>query len=121
MLFAFGCASKTTTVKNDAVISFAETQHDFGTIVANKPVDYRFEFSNPGKTPLIINDVVTSCGCTAADWTKTVVMPGGKGFISVRFDAVAFGLFNKSITVNFNGIDSPAHLSIKGSVKSEDE
>ena len=118
ILFAFGCVSK-TTVKNDAMISFSEVQHDFGIIAAKKPVSHRFEFWNTGKSPLIITDVRPSCGCTAAEWTKTVIKPGDKGFISVEFDAAAMGIFHKSITVNYNGEDSPLQLNIKGEVDAE--
>jgi len=121
MLIVCGCKNK-ATVRNDAVISFIETEYDFGTIEHKKPVSHRFEFSNAGKTPLIINDVMTSCGCTAAEWTKTVIKPGEKGFISVEFDAELLGPFNKMITVSYNGATSPAYLFfrvevIKGSTE----
>ena len=119
VLIGSGCRNK-TIVKGDAVIYFPKTEHDFGLIEFQKPVTYKFEFSNTGKTPLIINDVRPSCGCTAAEWTKTVIKPEEKGFISVEFDAASLGVFIKQVTVYYNGIGSPVYLTIKGDVTQEE-
>jgi len=59
---------------------FNEEKHDFGKIPQGTPVTTVFEFTNIGKSPLILADVRPTCGCTIADYTKVPVKPGDKGF-----------------------------------------
>ncbi|MBW6537079.1 MAG: DUF1573 domain-containing protein [Mariniphaga sp.] len=114
-MFIFSCSSPVT--RNDAVILFKGQEYDFGTISLKEEVYYGFEFSNPGKTPLVISNVKTSCGCTIPEWPQKPVKPGTKGEIKVAYDAAFPGVFHKTITVYFNGKDSPVQLSIKGQVR----
>lgn len=107
--------------RNDATISFIKQEHDFGSLVLKKQVGCTFEFSNPGKTVLLINNVKTSCGCTVPEWTKKPVKPGTKGKIKIKYDADFPGAFHKTITVYFNGDNSPIQLKIKGKVQYPDE
>ncbi|MDD4755784.1 MAG: hypothetical protein PHG29_06855 [Prolixibacteraceae bacterium] len=52
LLFLFSCSSPVT--RNDAVIRFKGQEYDFGTISLKEEVYYGFEFSNPGKMPLVM-------------------------------------------------------------------
>jgi len=108
----YSCSSSISN--NNAVIQFTETENNFGKLTYKQKAEYNFEFTNPGKTPLIISNVKTSCGCAAADWTKEPVKPG---HITVKYDAASPGVFQKTITVHFNGEDSPVKLHIKGQVE----
>lgn len=102
--------------KNDAVIHLNNKEYNFGPIPCKKEAECIFKFTNPGKTPLVISNVETSCGCTAADCTKEPVKPGKSGQIMIKYDAAFPGTFEKTITVHYNGKDSPAILKIKGQV-----
>ena len=75
-----------------------------------------FKFSNTGETPLLIYDVKTSCGCTVPEWPKEGIAPKEEGIIKVNYDAKHFGNFSKTITVFYNGVNSPQLLTIKGEV-----
>ena len=114
-LFIFSCS--TPVNRNDAVIRFKGQEYDFGTISLKEEVYYGFEFSNPGKTPLVISNVKSSCGCTIPEWPRKPVKPGAKGEIKVAYDAASPGVFHKTITVYFNGKNSPVELKIKGKVE----
>ena len=113
-ILLYSCNSKVGS--NNALIQFNDSNHDFGTLPYKKESDHIFKFTNPGKTPLIITLMETSCGCTAADWTKEPVKPGKSGQITVKYDAAFPGAFQKTITVHYNGKDSPAVLKISGQV-----
>ncbi len=92
----------TEIVSNDTIgtLSFAKTVHNFGTIDKDKKVSFRFEFENLGNEPVLIQDVSTTCGCTASEWSKAPVEKGQKGFITVIFNPKnRAGTFNKSIFV----------------------
>lgn len=115
------CISKTHE-KNDATgnelanMIFKQKEHDFGKISAGKSVSTIFEFSNTGESPLLIQNVTTSCGCTVPEWPKEIIKPNENREIKIVYDAKYPGRFNKTITVIYNGKDSPVQLSIKGEV-----
>jgi len=96
---------------------FVEETHDYGTIPQNKPASYDFTFSNSGDAPLIISEVVPSCGCSVAEFTKTPVKPGETGKITVTYNAAAKGPFTKRFTVKSNTKTPVKVLTIKGTVE----
>jgi len=100
-------------------MDFASTVHDFGQIKEDGgPAIYIFEFVNKATTPIIINNVTASCGCTTPEWTKAPVAPGQKGSIKVTYDPKNRpGPFEKTITINYNQAPNVVVLRIKGSVE----
>ena len=111
----FSCTVNPTS--KDAVIQFKNLEKNLGELEYQKEEEYSFEFENPGETPLIIQNVETSCGCTAADWSQKPIKPEDKGEIKIKYDADFPGVFQKTITVHYNGEDSPAILKISGQVR----
>jgi len=97
---------------------FDKTQHDFGSIKEELgAVTTLFEFTNVGASPLIIQRVSTSCGCTTPSYPREPVLPGKKGVITVKYSTVARpGSFNKTIAVYTNVPDTVYVLTIKGNV-----
>ncbi len=96
----------------------------FTTLVIDRPVIpydsqelFEFEFKNTGKTPLLIQNVQTSCGCTTAEKPSEPVQPGKKSKISVKYDTKRVGDVNKTITVTTNVQTEPIILTIKGKVQ----
>jgi hypothetical protein len=65
---------------------FENIEHDFGTVNEGELVNHTFKFTNTGKSPLIIDKAVASCGCTVPDWPKHPIGVGETGEIKVRFD-----------------------------------
>jgi Protein of unknown function (DUF1573) len=92
------------------------TNYDFGKIVQGKPVTYDFIITNTGTEPLKLEDVHASCGCTTPIWSKEPIAPGASAKINVGFNAMAYGVFDKSITINYNNGLSKI-LTIKGEVR----
>ena len=115
-------ASDTEAPNPDApVMTFAESQFDFGDIRAGSVVRHTFTFTNTGKTPLLIADATASCGCTTPSWTKEAVAPGAKGEMLVQFDSKGKqGLISKQVTVRANTQPALTTLIIKGNVLAED-
>ena len=116
LLFVFSVNAKSQTADSTVVISFTETVHDYGTIEQGSDGSYEFKFINDGKSPLILNNVRSSCGCTVPSWTKEPVQPGKEGTIKVKYNTAIAGSFNKSVTVNSNAKNSSVVLQIKGNV-----
>jgi hypothetical protein len=107
-------------------IQFEKTTFDFGNVKEESgKVTGKFEFTNIGNQDLLLTSVKPGCGCTAADYTKTPVQPGGKGFINATYDPYNRpGSFNKNIKVSTNepkfnedANTAPYVIYIKGNVE----
>lgn len=106
--------SQETALPEDA-LRFKETTYDFGKIPQGKPAYYTFEIMNTGSTPVKLDDVHASCGCTTPEWNRDPIAPGTTAKIKVGYNAAAEGHFEKNITVTYNGSSSKI-LIIKGIV-----
>jgi len=105
-------------LKPRAEMDFKETEHNFGTIKEEMgAATTQFEFINTGMSPLIIQRVIASCGCTTPGYTREPVLPGKKGTISAKYSTIGRpGKFSKTITVYTNVPDTVFVLRIKGNV-----
>lgn len=95
----------------------AEAEHiqtDFGTFSSKETKEALFKIKNTGTSPLVIADVSTSCGCTAAQYDKHPAPPGETLNIKVTITPKDKGFFEETITVKCNTPSSPIKLSIKG-------
>jgi hypothetical protein len=119
-LMSFNTISKTEnqTVKTVMVnpISWKSEIIDVGEIPQNKPKAIDYEFKNNGKTAVLITNVHGSCGCTATDYTKTLIQPGETAKVTATFNAANKGAFTKTVTVTTNAVETPTVLTFKGTV-----
>ena len=70
-----------------AVIKYDKSSHDFGKFDEEKKQTVVFAFTNTGDEPLVIQQVMTTCGCTVADYTKTPIPAGRKAKSRLRTTA----------------------------------
>lgn len=109
------------TKKEDAkpiekVIRFNELTHDFGNLQEGDKVSCEFTYKNLSRTPLVLERVRASCGCTVPVWSKEPLKRRKKDKITVTFDSKGKpGVFKKRITVQTN--QGVQYLHIKGVVK----
>jgi hypothetical protein len=117
MLFAaVGVFAQQATNDTLPIIKFEKLEHNFGKIKEGTLATYSFVFENVGKTPLILTNVIASCGCTTPEWPKEPIMPGKKATIKAVYNSYGRpGQFHKAITVKSNG-GLDVILSIKGDV-----
>lgn len=110
-----------------AVASWNETVHDYGTFHENDgPQTCLFEVTNTGNSPLILVSVKSTCGCTVAEYTTEPIAPGSKGYVEVTYSPTGRpGPFSKSVMIITNAQPDKTKLSIEGIVigssKSVDE
>ncbi|MFQ3676025.1 MAG: DUF1573 domain-containing protein [Endomicrobiia bacterium] len=99
-------------------IEFVKTHHNFGKIKAGEKLSYTYIFKNIGKNPLLLKNVVASCGCTVPHWDKHPISPGEKGKIEVIFDSSGRkGKQHKSITVTANTVPSVMELTFETEIE----
>ena len=111
-----GNISKTTTTSMTEV-TLDKLKLDFGSFMYSEIQERSFVLTNRGETPLIIQDIITSCGCMKVRYDKSPVPPGGKLEITVIYKAEKAEYLKKTITVYCNIVSSPIMLKIEGSAE----
>ncbi|WP_269684331.1 DUF1573 domain-containing protein [Flavobacterium lacustre] len=120
-LIAFVFISTISFAQNGPKIEFSAKDNtiDYGKISKGSDSGMRvFEFTNTGNSPLIITDVLSTCGCTVPTKPKDPIMPGKKGKIEIKYN-MAPGPIRKTITVESNAVNvdgGRVALKIKGEV-----
>jgi hypothetical protein len=108
----------TSKAEEAAVMSFAETRFDFGEITEGDVVQHTFHFTNTGKSALIIQNAVGSCGCTVPDFPRDPIAPGASGDIKVSFNSKGkAGMQLKTVTVVANTLPQENKVEIQANVK----
>ncbi len=96
----------------------AEPIKDMGTVAKGDKVAADFEIRNEGDAVLEISNVQPACGCTVADFDKTVA-PGKTGKVHAVVDTASFnGPITKGVTVFTNDPANPQiELTLRAKVE----
>lgn len=98
------------------IVEFDKTIHNFGDVLlSDGPLSCTFTMKNISEKPVVIYNVVTSCGCTDVEWIREPIKPGAAGTISAVYtnDEGPYP-FDKSLTAYISGISRPVILRIRG-------
>jgi hypothetical protein len=117
LFLMIGVAASAQDAQPKTTVQWKSKTIDMGLIKQGIPAKAVYEFTNTGKTPLIISKVSTSCGCTVASYTKEPIAPGKKGTIEAIYNAATPGDFHKNLTVIYNGEDEMVLLNLQGTVE----
>lgn len=100
------------------VMKISGTEHDFGKFKEEAGRQkYDFVVMNTGNQPLVIQNIVASCGCTLPEWTKAPIPPKGTGIITANYDPTNRpGPFNKTLSVYTNSKPEVVVIVLKGEV-----
>ena len=120
ILIAFALISSIGFAQNGPKIVFSAPENtiDYGKVTKTENGTRDFVFTNTGNAPLIITNVLSTCGCTVPIKPGEPVMPGKTGKITVKYN-MAPGPIRKTITVESNAVnyeDGRVALKIKGEV-----
>ena len=122
-LVAFALISTIGFAQNGPKIEFEAKDNtiDYGKINKNGNGSRDFIFTNTGNAPLIVTNVLSTCGCTVPTKPDEPILPGKKGKITVKYN-MALGPIRKTLTVESNAVnyeDGRVALKIKGEVTSD--
>ena len=100
------------------VLEVDKTVHDFGDITEDQgPQACTFTIKNISDSPIAIYEVVSSCGCTEATWTREPLQPGKTGTVSATYKNEDGPIpFDKTLTVYVSAMKKPFLLRLRGSV-----
>ncbi|WP_417008631.1 DUF1573 domain-containing protein [Bacteroides congonensis] len=90
---------------------------DLGTFDWKKQKSCEFILSNIGQELLVVDNVITSCGCTTVEYSKVPVQPEKSLILKVKYVAEHPEYFNKTVTVYCNEKHSPIQLKISGNAE----
>lgn len=94
--------------KNAPRIYCAHPNYDFHNVEEGGDIVHEFHIVNRGKSTLLITNVSTSCGCTAAVEDRKQIPPGGRGIIKATYHTKGRpGHATKVITVACNDPVNP--------------
>jgi hypothetical protein len=97
------------------VLQIKENSHNFGKIPQGRPATYIFDIVNTGNTPLKLDNVHASCGCTTPEWSREAIPAGATAEIKVGYNAYSEGTFSKTVTIVYN-TNQTKLLTISGEV-----
>ncbi len=119
LLFAVGISP----LSADAVLTLDKKVHNFGNVLKSKPVTCSFVITNDGDQPLVIHQVVPSCGCTATEYTKEPIAPGKTGIVKLTYDAKNQfeGKFSRMASIYSNAANKAVRVRIQGVVIDDTE
>ncbi len=105
---------------NDPKLTFEVTEYDYGVVKKGSSMEYKFKFSNTGKSDLIFKNCNGGCECVVAKCPSSTVKPGHSGYIEVRYDSTRVGEFMKEVMIVSNASEPYMHLLLKGTVVDTD-
>ncbi len=111
------CTAYAQTGHKEA-LKFDKVTHNFGKIsIKAGPQKCEFRYTNISDKPVVINNILSSCGCSVPEWSKAPIMPGKSGKIKVTYlnDQGAYP-FDKNLTVYVSSSSKPVLLRITGVV-----
>ena len=91
---------------------------DCGQVKFRHPVTAEFVMKNEGNKPLVIHNMLKSCGCTEVEYPKKSIAAGESFVVKAVYDAKQMGTFNKQVCLYTNAADEPFILSMRGRVVS---
>ena len=103
----------------DPDIEFTKTTIDYGKINKGENGIKIFEFKNNGTSPLKINQVYSSCGCTIPKYPKNIaIKPGENSGIEINFDSSGWtNLQSKLIRISANTPTGSSFIRIQAFVE----
>jgi uncharacterized protein YdeI (BOF family) len=118
LLFAFAAvAQEQAAAEKGPQITFQETEFNFGDVQQGDKVEHIFTFKNTGTAPLILSNVLTTCGCTAPEWPRDPIAPGKTAQVRVTFNTAGkMGVQNKVITVVSNATNAQERVALVGNI-----
>lgn len=94
---------------------------NLGTILKTEKHEQEVKITNTGTKPLVIQDVNTSCGCIAVEFSNEPIAVGGETVVKLIYNADKNGYFRKTIDIYCNVATSPLQIIVTGNVEENSE
>lgn len=107
-----------TPTRIEDKIELDKTVHDFGDVLVSAgPLSCSFSVKNLSDSPVIIYEVVSSCGCAGVEWTREAIQPGKTGLVKAVYKNEDGPYpFDKTLTLRISCLTKPVILRLRGVV-----
>ena len=89
------------------LLQMPSASHDFGSIPKRPVVTHIFAVQNTGTADLVLSNMVTSCGCTTAEVSSSVIPPGQRADLTVTFDPGFHKIEGEAVRLVWFGTNDP--------------
>lgn len=115
--FASGKIAKALNNYHRPAVQVTPDVLDMGRVAQGYVAAQTVMVRNTGSTPLTVDRVATSCGCTSATFPKSLA-PGSEAALTVRFDSANKGKqIRERVNLFFTGhTDTPTEIMLRGDV-----
>jgi hypothetical protein len=104
-------------LKSQSKLEVKNPKINFGSVKKGEVIKNKFEITNTGKSPLILEDVEISCSCTTADFSTEPILPGQTSTVTVIFNTkTVYGRQDRIVYLISNHPKGPVKLRYKGMV-----
>lgn len=114
------CQERTTnthninkTITTTAIVNPEEI--NLGAINSADSKDVSFTIKNTGDNNLIINDIITSCGCISVTHERHPAKPGESLSVTVKITPTEKGTLDKTLIIKCN-TNNTLNIKIKGNI-----
>lgn len=102
---------------NAPVLVLSQEVYDLGDVKAGETVEKKITFKNEGKSPLIIKQAKSSCGCTIPEFSDKPIGVGEEGELLVKYSVPSVnGQQTKTVTLLTNTVNQTELFKIKAMV-----
>jgi hypothetical protein len=97
--------------KSTPRMSVSENKHDFGKVKEGSLLTLNLGIKSIGESDLLITDVQTSCGCTAALLSSDKLKPGESGNVRIELDTSGMkGSKTRTLAIRSNDPLNPRYV-----------
>lgn len=97
-------------------LSVKNSNFNFGSFPKKQVRACVFILQNTGTKTVLLENVTTSCNCTAVKYSRQPILPGKTAYLTVYYNGKNYdaGHFKKSIDINSTAENSTLRLFISG-------
>jgi hypothetical protein len=112
-------AALAATATAQPKIQLGQSSWDFGKVWHNEKTEFKLEITNAGDENLVIENVRTTCGCTAATPALRTILPGRSTSMTVAYDTHGKqgDVTSKVIITSNDPTQREVNFLVKGHVK----
>lgn len=95
-------------------VSLSNNEVNFGNFPWKELQQAELVINNVGDTPLVITDVITSCGCVEVEYSKEPIRPLKSVILKIKYKAEHSEYFSKTVSIHCNTSNSPISVEVRG-------
>lgn len=108
---------KTFNKGGTQIITVDDSKKEIGEVRLGEVLTVNYSLENESMDTVFVRDVISSCHCTEAIISDSVIPPNDTLPIQIKFheDSIT-GIFRRNVYIYYHGFENPTVLEVSGSV-----